>query len=165
MNPRHSPSALTPGNRAKPAENNRSIAAHRDENEKTDRTRVVSSGASNVLRASPLSGKNGRIPAPSPSVSSNTLSSMSSKEHSKKHSTPFSHSLPSRDSSSSRSPAPSNPSARHTDTFAQKDVILAAKFPQKRKLLLTEQGSGEKRPRQDPRTSSLLRPHHKPAPH
>ena len=163
MHPKQSPSAPTLGNRVKPTESDRSTTVHRDD--KTDRPRVVNSGASNVLRASPHLGKNGRIPAPSPSIN-NTHSSPASQEHSRKHGTlpaPSSHSLLGQDPS--KPLAPSNPSTRHTDTFAQKDAILAAKFPQKRQQLI-EHGSSEKLPRTDTsRNSSLLRPHHKSIPH
>ena len=97
-----------------------------------DAMRVVSSHASNVLKASPLFGRNGKV------ASHSTLSATPT---SLNHSTKIGH--------THKSPAPTNSahslnstpgSGRSPDIFAQKDAILAAKFPQKRKHL-TEQSS------------------------
>ena len=109
---------------------------HRD---KEEPPRVVSSSATNVLKAAPppLLGKNGRISVHHPQGGRSAGKQLGSNSN---------QTIPaaSMNSVSSESDT-SRVDVAHTDLFAQKDAILAAKFPQKRKLV-SELGSSPHQP-------------------
>ena len=125
-------------------------STQRHQRDKEDPPRVVSSSATNVLKAAPppLLGKNGRISVHQAQgrTAGKQLGSNSNQT-----------TVVSMNTTSSESDM-SRVEAAHTDLFAQKDAILAAKFPQKRKLV-SEQGSS---PHQPPLHTHSHTPSHTP---
>ena len=117
----------------------RSQSTQKHQRDKEDPPRVVSSSATNVLKAAPpLLGKNGRI-----SVHQNLAQGRTAGKQAGSNSNQITPAV-SVNTASSESDM-SRVEAAHTDLFAQKDAILAAKFPQKRKLV-SEQGSSPHQP-------------------
>ena len=104
----------------------------RSTSDKDERHRIVSSNASNVLKVTPLLGKNGQVTTQHTVRSSVNGRAASIHFGSDADHTPVStHRNLTTEPKSSRSKLEET----HTDMFAHKDAVLAAKFPQKRKLV------------------------------
>ena len=105
----------------------------RSNSDKDERQRIVSSNASNVLKVAPLLGKNGQVTTQQ-TVARNSSNGRATSTHfgSDGNHTPL---TTHRNSTTESKSSKSKLEETHADMFAQKDAILAAKFPQKRKLV------------------------------